>query len=89
MKITRTDTCKKCYKRLPEEKKKKVIKQISLLAEDPSHPSLNVHRIKGTGSIWECYVDRSYRITFERSEDEIILRVVGPHDIIGKEAKKR
>ena len=88
MRITRTDTFKKCYKKLPREKKIKVVKQLSLLVKDPSHPSLNVHRIKGTGNIWECYIDKSYRLTFEKSSDELILRVVGPHDIIEKEAKK-
>lgn len=87
--IVRTDTFKKCYKKLPPDKKEKVKKQIALLLENPKHPSLKVHLIKGTERIWECYVDRSYRMTFEIRGQEIILRVVGPHDVIREESKKK
>jgi hypothetical protein len=51
------------------------------LISNPRHPSLGVKKIKGTKSIFEARVDDHYRFTFEYGEkDEIILRVVGPHN---------
>jgi hypothetical protein len=42
---------------------------------------LGVKKIKGTKSIFEARLDDHYRFTFEyREKNEIILRVVGPHN---------
>jgi mRNA-degrading endonuclease RelE of RelBE toxin-antitoxin system len=43
-----TERVKKDYQQLPEPVQKKFKKQIRFLAENPRHPSLNIHRIKGT-----------------------------------------
>ena len=75
-------TFKKDYKKLPAETKNKVDKQLNLLLANPKHPSLNLHLIRGTGRIWEGYVDQHYRFTFEIEGEYYILRKVGPHDII-------
>jgi hypothetical protein len=41
-----------------------------------------VKKIKGTKSIFEARVDDYFRFTFEYGEkNEIILRVVGPHNL--------
>jgi mRNA-degrading endonuclease YafQ of YafQ-DinJ toxin-antitoxin module len=77
-------TFKKDYKKLPSEIKTKVDKQIGLLLNKPEHPSLNLHQIRGTKSIWEGYVDYQYRFTFEIERDYYILRKVGSHDVIKK-----
>lgn len=57
------------------------------LAEDPFHPSLHVHKLKGDFSeSWSCSIDYSYRIIFEfarnpEDEDEgILLLNLGTHD---------
>jgi hypothetical protein len=48
---------------------------------DPRHPSLHIKKIKGTRSIFEARVNDFYRFTFENgANNEIILRVVGPHN---------
>jgi len=48
---------------------------------DPRHPSLQIKKIKGTRSIFEARVNDFYRFTFEYgANNEIILRVVGPHN---------
>jgi len=42
--------------------------------------------MKGLKDIWEASVTMSYRITFHRSGDTALLRRIGTHDILKKEA---
>lgn len=67
-------TFKKDYKKLPPEIKDKVDRQLKFLIENPGHPSLNLHPIRGTKSIWEGYSDYHYRFTFEIEGEFYILR---------------
>jgi len=61
--------------------RKKIKKQIALLAEDPRHPSLQTKPIQGAPGIYEAQIDTAYRMTYERGIDDIlVLRVVGKHD---------
>jgi mRNA-degrading endonuclease RelE of RelBE toxin-antitoxin system len=71
------DTFKKDYKKLPSAIKDKVDKQLKYLIENPEHPSLNMHPIRGTKGIWKGYIDRQYRFTFEIEGGLYILRKVG------------
>jgi mRNA interferase RelE/StbE len=75
-------TFKKDYKKLPLEIREKVDKQLALLTGNPSHPSLNLHQIRGTAGLWEGYVDYHYRFTFEVDGEYYVLRKTGTHDII-------
>lgn len=75
-------TFKKDYEKLSSQIKDKVDKQLDFLTSNPSHPSLNLHPIRGTKGIWEGYVDYQYRFTFEIEGDFYVLRKVGTHDII-------
>ncbi|MEG3437637.1 type II toxin-antitoxin system mRNA interferase toxin, RelE/StbE family [Pannus brasiliensis CCIBt3594] len=57
------------------------------LSEDPFHPSLHTHKLKGDLSdVWSCSIDYSYRILFEFAdnvedgEETILLLNVGTHD---------
>lgn len=82
LKLTLTERFRKSALDLDAATREKLKKQIGLLAADPRHPSLRVKKVKGTGSIFEARVDRGVRFTFEFGERrEIILRVVGPHDL--------
>jgi len=53
-----------------------------LCENNPRHPSLRVKKIQGAGNIWEMSVTKSYRITFQRKEEIILLRNTGTHDIL-------
>ncbi|MDJ1168957.1 type II toxin-antitoxin system mRNA interferase toxin, RelE/StbE family [Roseofilum sp. BLCC_M154] len=63
---------------------------IRQLIEDPFHPSLRTHKLKGDFSgCWSCSIDYSYRIIFEfvpdqeeeEEEEEVILLLnLGTHD---------
>jgi mRNA-degrading endonuclease RelE of RelBE toxin-antitoxin system len=75
-------TFKKDYKRLPPEIQGKVDKQLMFLLDNPDHPSLNIHPVRGTKGIWEGYVDYNYRFTFDVDEEFYVLRKVGPHNIL-------
>jgi len=57
------------------------------LAEDPFHPTLHSHKLKGElADVWACMVDYDNRILFEfvenpeSGEEEIHLLTVGAHD---------
>jgi mRNA-degrading endonuclease YafQ of YafQ-DinJ toxin-antitoxin module len=70
------------YKNLDKKSSALVEKAISLLVNNPHHPSLRMKRIQGTKNIWEASAGMSVRITFMISEDVIQLRNVGTHDQI-------
>ncbi|MGB8951224.1 MAG: hypothetical protein WCC06_00960 [Candidatus Aminicenantales bacterium] len=81
LKITRTERFKKSVLDLDQQTREKLRKQLEILISNLRHPSLRVKKIKGTKSIFEARVDDHYRFTFEYGEkNEIILRVVGPHN---------
>ncbi len=66
---------------------KDIEKTLELLAEDPSVPQLETHKLKGklSGS-WACSVGYDLRIVFDfvksetQKEDDIFLLEIGTHD---------
>jgi len=71
----------KSFSLLPGVVQEKVKKQITLLANDPRHPSLQTKPIQGAPGIYEARVDINYRFTYERENDDtLVLRVVARHD---------
>jgi mRNA interferase RelE/StbE len=78
---------KKGYQGLPKEIQEAFDHKLPLFLNDMSHPSLRVKRIQGTKDRWEGSITMKYRFTFEISEDNVIFRAVGTHDILVKEAR--
>ncbi len=72
----------KHYTKLPPSVRKKVDRQLQTLAANFRHPSLHTKRIKGSEDIWEARVDYKNRFTFQIANGIIILRKVGPHDVL-------
>ena len=67
--------------------REKVERTLMQLSEDPFHPALHSHKLKGRlAGAWACTVDYDYRILFEfvqdseSGEEEILLLTVGTHD---------
>jgi mRNA-degrading endonuclease RelE of RelBE toxin-antitoxin system len=80
-KILLTERFISLYRNLPAAIRKKIDRQITLLADNPRHPSLQTKPIQGTKGIFEARVDINYRLTYERlPDDTLLLRVVARHD---------
>ncbi len=69
------------------ELRPKIEKALRQLAEDPFHPSLHSHKLKGElAGVWACTVDYDNRVLFEfiqgseSGEEEIYLLTMGTHD---------
>lgn len=85
MRFLTTEHFSKCYKDLPIDIQAQVDKQLSLLLENPKHPSLRIKEMQGTkGEIFEGRVSKNYRFTFQIEKDAYILRRVGPHNQVLK-----
>jgi hypothetical protein len=68
------------YIRLPQTIRRKVDKALGLLDVDFRHPGLRSHPVESVPLIFEAYVDRKYRMTFERRGDTFVMRNVDNHD---------
>lgn len=70
-------------KKLPEFIQKKAIIKEKLFVENPFHPSLRLHPLKGEyEGIWSMTINMGYRIIFERQENgDILFMSIGKHDI--------
>ncbi|HAZ28110.1 TPA: type II toxin-antitoxin system mRNA interferase toxin, RelE/StbE family [Candidatus Acetothermia bacterium] len=60
---------------------------LEILVEDPFHPSLRTHRLKGElAGVWACTVDYRNRLLFEivrnpsSGAEEILLLTMGTHE---------
>lgn len=82
MKIQTTRTFDQDYDSLPEHIKKQADKQLSLLLENPRHPSLHLKKIKGHSNIWEGRITQNYRFTFQIVGEAYLLRRLGTHDML-------
>lgn len=82
------------YGRLRSTERKAVDKAVELLATDPRHPSLHVHKARnvkakyreGGEGVFIAYASRNLRLTFEYGPvpGMIAFRNCGPHDFCEK-----
>ena len=78
-----TDPFKIQFQLLTDLEQKQSAKALRLITDNPKHPSLNVHRVKGT-VLWEAYVNKDIRIIYEQNSDTLLLKAIGHHDILKK-----
>lgn len=69
------------------ELRARIQRTLEQLAENPFHPKLRSHKLKGElAGAWACTVDYDNRILFEfvfnpeSGEEEILLLTIGTHD---------
>ncbi|MDR1244270.1 MAG: hypothetical protein LBJ79_03720 [Endomicrobium sp.] len=81
-----TERFKENYKALPINLQELFDKKLALFVNNPFHPSLNTHKYKTSekSSIYEAYINVSYRFTFEMTKEKYIFRNIGPHKIIDR-----
>lgn len=80
MKMRLTAPAEKHWHTLPLSIRKKAEKQLRFLVKDMYYPSLRTKRVSGRMDIWEARIDYHYRMTFQKENDVIIIRAIGPHD---------
>jgi mRNA-degrading endonuclease RelE of RelBE toxin-antitoxin system len=74
-----TKPAEKQTKKLPDNIKRKFVKQLKFLRTDIHYPSLSTKRISATNR-WEARIDYKYRFSFDLEEDIITITAVGMHD---------
>ncbi len=80
------DEFKRQFLILPKGLQKKACKKEILFRENPFHPSLRLHKLKGKlQTLWSISVDMKHRIIFKPIEDGNILFIsIGMHAIYDK-----
>lgn len=76
------DNFKKVMLRKQNNLQAAILECVEQLGNDPSYPALKVHRVRSKPGVWEAYVDRANRVTFEWDQGTIVLRNNCNHDII-------
>ncbi len=68
---------------LPKSVRLKACKKEKIFRDNPFHPSLRLHKLKGKlDGLWSISIDMKYRIVFKPMEDGVVLFVsVGVHAI--------
>ena len=80
MPIELTERFVKQYAHLPKVIQLKVDKTLAILDADFRYPGLRSHPVESAPGVIETYVDRKYRMTFERHGDTFVMRNVDNHD---------
>ena len=80
MNVHYTELFEQKVRELPAEIKKALRAKLDLMIENPRHPSLRVKKIQGQAAIFEASITMSIRLTWQYSEDGILLRNIGEHD---------
>lgn len=61
-----------------------VMRTVDLVMNDPQNRGLNAHLLDRQQRIWEAYVTKATRITYQLYEDGILFRANCRHDIIDR-----
>lgn len=71
------------FRRLSKDIQKIAIRKIILFENNPFHPSLNTHKLKGNLSyFWAFYITKNYRVFFRfLKNNEVIYYDIDTHDI--------
>ncbi|HHY74186.1 MAG TPA: cytotoxin [Bacillus bacterium] len=83
MELEFTKVFVKKYKKLDLQSQKTIKNALTIIAQDFSHPSLRIKKMKGyrNPNVWEASANMDLRITFEiEKPDKLILRNCGHYD---------
>ena len=67
-------------KLLSIEARRALKNKLELMIENPRHPSLRTKKIQGQDNIFEASITMGIRITWQYTEDGVLLRNIGEHD---------
>lgn len=73
----------RAYKKLPQALQEEVKEKIELFLNNPEHPYLKVHKLKGKlKDFFSFSVNYDYRIVFEYTDNHSAdLLMIGNHDV--------
>jgi len=80
MNIYYTELFREKVKVLPVEIKKALKTKLELMVENPRHPSLRTKKIQGQEGLFEASVTMGIRMTWQYTDDGVLLRNIGEHD---------
>ncbi len=86
MKIYYSDKFLENVKKLPKDLKKTLKGKLGILLDNPRHPSLRTKKIQGRENVFEATITMGIRITWQYTDDGILLRNIGEHDRTLKDA---
>jgi len=82
--VVLTDESVGALEAMPAELRERAVQKIRLLADNPSHPSLNAHRVNRAPGKWECYITMAHRIIYETVDDAVRLWKIGDHTVVDR-----
>ena len=71
-------------KLLSIEARRALKNKLELMIENPRHPSLRTKKIQGQDNIFEASITMGIRMTWQYTEDGVLLRNIGEHDSLSK-----
>ncbi len=84
MKFYFSNRFRRDYKKLSPKIKKILQAKLKLMSENPKHPSLRAKKVKSEKDIFEASINMNIRVTWQYSENKILLICIRPHDKVLK-----
>jgi len=84
-KISYTVDFKRAFDKLHTIEKNAFARKVKILSENPFHPSLRTHKVRGHKNLFEFSVNMDIRVIWKYEGSKIILlNEIGHHDILKK-----
>lgn len=82
--VITTPSFRETYRRLPTRLQRIIDNKIEQLVNNPSHRSLQAHRLRRTKgeNVWSCYISINKRLLYQYKDGHIYLWDVGEHSIV-------
>jgi mRNA-degrading endonuclease YafQ of YafQ-DinJ toxin-antitoxin module len=78
--IVLTPRFKRRFEKKTTEQRAAIMRTLARLEKNPRHPSLNAHELRGSGGVWEAYVNTGDRVSYQRDGDRLVLRMNCNHN---------
>jgi mRNA interferase RelE/StbE len=89
--VVKTRDYQKAYQQLSPRLQNLVDSKVQLLLQNPTHPSLQTHRLRvvKAKNIWNCYISMNKRLIYQYTNKMIYLWDVGEHAIVERVQTRR
>jgi len=78
-----TKSFAKNLKKLSQNEQKAVARKLTMLVQNPFHPSLRTKKVQSLENIFECSVNMDIRVLWTYKNDKLILLLdIGHHNIL-------